>query len=92
MAGVDEGYLGDAAPARWANIGYLQQEPQLTEVLLSGRRVDISHQDYFKTTKRYGMCGAGAAGLAKLIDSELGCLAQRGYFQQEPKLTEVLLC
>ena len=37
MAGVDEGYLGDAAPARWANIGYLQQEPQLTEVLLPAR-------------------------------------------------------
>lgn len=32
MAGIDDGYNGDAAPARWANIGYLQQEPELTEV------------------------------------------------------------
>eukprot|EP00290_Baffinella_frigidus_P008050 CAMPEP_0180135424 /NCGR_PEP_ID=MMETSP0986-20121125/10832_1 /TAXON_ID=697907 /ORGANISM="non described non described, Strain CCMP2293" /LENGTH=680 /DNA_ID=CAMNT_0022076139 /DNA_START=61 /DNA_END=2104 /DNA_ORIENTATION=- len=31
MAGIDDGYNGDAAPARWANIGYLQQEPELTE-------------------------------------------------------------
>lgn len=31
MAGVDDRYDGDAAPARWAKIGYLQQEPELTE-------------------------------------------------------------
>jgi ABC-type glutathione transport system ATPase component len=31
MAGTDKEYEGDAEPARWAKIGYLEQEPKLTE-------------------------------------------------------------
>ena len=31
MAGQDDTYDGDAAPARWAKIGYLEQEPKLSE-------------------------------------------------------------
>ena len=31
MAGRDEKFDGDAEPARWAKIGYLEQEPKLSE-------------------------------------------------------------
>ena len=42
MAGVDPNYEGDAAPAKWAKIGYLEQEPKLDDEKTVRENIEVA--------------------------------------------------
>jgi len=54
MSGQDENYEGDAAPARWAKIGYLEQEPKLSEDKTVIENIEESVKEIRELVARYG--------------------------------------
>jgi sulfate-transporting ATPase len=53
MAGQDANYEGDSAPARWAKIGYLEQEPKLDDDKTVQENIEIAVADTRALLKRY---------------------------------------
>jgi len=62
MAGVDPNYEGDAAPARWAKIGYLEQEPKLLEDKTVRENIETAVAGTRQLLQRYSELGKELAG------------------------------
>merc|ERR1719473_283516 len=53
MAGIDDNFEGEARPARWANVGYLSQEPALDNGATVGENIEHSVREIKALLKEY---------------------------------------
>jgi len=53
MAGTDNDYDGESAPAKWAKIGYLEQEPKLDDDKTVTQNIEIAVKDTRDMLSRY---------------------------------------
>jgi sulfate-transporting ATPase len=70
MAGQDENYDGEAAPAKWAKIGYLEQEPELDDDKSVTENIELAVSATRKLLDRYNEIGKELAAGPSADESE----------------------